>query len=104
MRALFVAAIMAGIAAAEPGDGGPPAPPPPQPCVTSWPESRYGAIGYNHTVHLRNDCTRPSNCVVSTDVNPEPVAVEVPPQAELAVTTFLGSPSYVFRAHVACTP
>jgi hypothetical protein len=60
------------------------------------------AYGYNHIVHLRNLCDAPAECIVTTDVNPEPSKVSVAPGRETEVNTFLGSPARVFVPKVAC--
>jgi hypothetical protein len=75
----------------------------PNPCVHAWGEARYGAVGYNHLVHLENSCAVDADCVVSTDVNPQPQTVAVPAKSEVIVNTFLGSPARVFVPHVTCT-
>lgn len=75
----------------------------PTPCVRAWGEARYGAYGYNHLVHLANACAADADCVVSTDVNPQPMSVEVPARSEVVVNTFLESPSRVFTPRVTCT-
>jgi hypothetical protein len=87
-------------------DGGAPVPPPApaSKCVLFWGEARYGAVGYNHIVHLRNACGEPSQCVVKTDVNPDPQSVAVPPRSQIDVVTWLGSPAYAFTPHVRCKP
>jgi hypothetical protein len=72
-------------------------------CVRSWGEARYGAVGYNHLVHIADACDAPAECIVSTDVNPEPQKVLVPPHAEIEVITFRGSPARVFVPRVECT-
>jgi hypothetical protein len=72
-------------------------------CIRSWGEARYGAVGYNHIVHVADGCDAPAECVVSTDVNPEPQTVTVPPHAQVDVVTFLGSPARVFVPRVVCT-
>ena len=71
-------------------------------CIKSWPEVRYGALGYNHLVHVANSCATPAECTVTTDVNPEPQKVVVAGKTESVVTTFMGSPARVFKPHVSC--
>jgi hypothetical protein len=72
-------------------------------CVTYAGEARYGAMGYNHLVHITNRCSVAADCSVSTDVSPDPVPTEVGPKSEVTVTTFLGSPARTFTPHVKCT-
>jgi hypothetical protein len=75
----------------------------PNACIHAWGEARYGTYGYNHLVHIANTCTVDADCVVSTDVNPEPTSVEVPAKTEVVVNTFFESPSRVFTPRVTCT-
>jgi hypothetical protein len=77
-------------------------PVPETPCVAFWLESRY-VIGYDHIVHLDNQCLRDANCSVATNVNPTPQIVFVQAGQQLQVTTWRGSPSYQFAARVECT-
>ena len=91
--------------AAEPSasaaDGG--APPPAIPaCVSVKSDSRYVPYGYNHVVTIANGCARETRCLVSTDVNPEQRAVDVPSNESREVVTFMGSPSATFVAKVSC--
>ncbi len=72
-------------------------------CIQSWPEARMQAIGYNHIVHIRDVCEVGADCVVTTDVNPEPTKVSVAGKSETEVNTWLGSPARVFTPKVACT-
>ena len=71
-------------------------------CVQVGTSSYYVPYGYNHVVSLTNGCARPATCLVSTDVNPERQTVEVPSNATVEVTTFMGSPSSTFTAKVDC--
>ena len=75
----------------------------PNACIRAWGEARYGAYGYNHLVHIANSCAVDAECVVSTDVNPEPQRVEVPAKSEVVVNTFLESPAREFMPRVSCT-
>jgi streptogramin lyase len=72
-------------------------------CIRFWGEVRYGALAYNHIVHIANSCDAEAECVVSTDVNPEEQKVSVGGKSEVQVTTFLGSPARTFKPHVSCT-
>jgi hypothetical protein len=71
-------------------------------CVRAWPEARYRPYGYDHIVHIHNACTETAACVVSTDVNPEPILATVPPTEEVEVLTFAGSPARTFTPNVWC--
>lgn len=75
----------------------------PNACIKAWGEARYGAYGYNHLAHVANSCTVDADCVVSTDVNPEPMSMAVPAKTEVIVNTFYESPSRVFTLRVTCT-
>jgi hypothetical protein len=72
-------------------------------CVKYWGEPRFNGSGYNHLVHVVNSCSAPAACVVTTNVNPEPTALEVAGNSEAVVNTFLGSPARTFAPHVVCT-
>ncbi len=72
-------------------------------CIKYSGEARYGAMGYNHLVHITNRCNVGADCTVSTDVAPDPVPAAVGPKGEVTVTTFLGSPARTFTPHVKCT-
>jgi hypothetical protein len=71
-------------------------------CVEFQPEVRFRNNGYDHVVHLRSRCDRRTICAVATDVNPKPVEVPVPPQEQVAVLTFRGSPAREFTPNVSC--
>jgi len=71
-------------------------------CVRVSAEARYRPFGYDHLVYIHNDCARTADCTVSTDVNPERMQVSVPPQGEVEVVTWVGSPARVFMATVVC--
>ena len=72
-------------------------------CIRVKPEARYRGLGYNHIVHVANVCGSAAECDVSTDVNPTPQHISLPPGGQTEVTTFLGSPARVFTPNVACT-
>jgi hypothetical protein len=72
-------------------------------CIRYWDEVRYGALAFNHIVHVANSCPAVADCVVSTDVNPEPQDVEVGGHSEVEVVTFIGSPARTFQSRVKCT-
>ena len=71
-------------------------------CIRFWGEARYGALGYNHLVHIANSCAAAADCIVSTDVNPEEKQITVAGKSEEIVSTFLGSPARTFTPHVKC--
>lgn len=71
-------------------------------CVGVSTDSRYVPYGYNHVVVIKNGCSKPATCSVSTDVNPKPVTSEVGALKSVEVVTFSGSPSQTFTARVSC--
>jgi hypothetical protein len=71
-------------------------------CVAFWPEVRYRNYGYDHFVQLVNRCDVPAHCRVSTDVQPEPVEVQVPAHAQTELLTFRGSAARQFVPRVEC--
>jgi hypothetical protein len=77
--------------------------PTPNSCIKFWGEVRYGALGYNHLVHVANACQAAAECIVSTDVNPDEQKVTVNGKSEEVVTTFMGSPARAFAPRVKCT-
>jgi len=98
---LLAALGLAALPASGADDAG--APPAPK-CVLYRAEARYGAIGFNHVVVLRNTCAKTHVCAVATDVNPTPTSATVPGHKEVEVVTFLGSPASVFVPRVDCKP
>lgn len=73
------------------------------PACISWVQrAPYRNAGYDHEVEITSRCDRTAQCVVSTDVNPEPIDAEVDPGASVTVLTFRGSPAYAFTARVVC--
>ncbi len=72
-------------------------------CILSWPEARMQAYGYNHIVHVKDVCDVGADCVITTDVNPDPTKLAVGPKSETEVNTWLGSPARVFTPNVVCT-
>ncbi len=73
----------------------------PTACVLHTTEARY-IMGYNHLVHIDNTCEKSVECLVSTDVNPEPQKVQLEAKSKKTVVTFKGSPARTFRATVDC--
>lgn len=96
--ALVVIALVASTIAASspPSDAGVPS------CIRVSTASRYVPYGYDHVVFLASVCPLTATCAVTTDVNPTPSVVEVPPRQTVEVLTFRGSPASSFVAHVAC--
>lgn len=71
-------------------------------CVQVYGESRYRAFGYDHIAIVRNGCDKKAVCDVTTNVNPEPIRVEVPAGAAIEVLTFRGSPAREFVPRATC--
>lgn len=71
-------------------------------CVRYWGEARYRGVGYDHEVHVVNDCTRAALCEVATNVDPHLYDVTVPPGRHVVVITRTGSPARRFAPEVAC--
>lgn len=104
--------LLAGVAAAQPtpsiapalrvAEDGPAKAPSLPACVKVKAYARYGAYGYDHLVQIDNGCTKTAACRVTTDVNPEPIEVEVGAASSETVVTFRGSPASEFKADVRC--
>lgn len=71
-------------------------------CIRYWHEARYRTAGYDHLVHVGSFCPADVDCFVSTNVDPTPVRVTVPPNAQITVITRVGSPAREFTPVVAC--
>lgn len=71
-------------------------------CIQVWGEARSRNAGYDHIVHINNRCDDSAVCDVATDVNPVPIRVTVPPNQEVEVLTFRGSPAREFIPKVDC--
>lgn len=71
-------------------------------CLRASALARFGAMAYDHWVHLENGCPATVRCRVSTDVNPEVTEVSLEPSQQRDIATFHGSPASVFTATVDC--
>jgi hypothetical protein len=71
-------------------------------CLRSWPEVRYRNYGYDHIVHIVNECRARAFCAVSSDVNPAPIEVEVPTFGQLEVMTCRGCAAREFTPRLTC--
>jgi hypothetical protein len=71
-------------------------------CIQVHASAPYGNAGYDHIVTLDNGCEKNAACLVSTDVNPDAIAVDIAPGDTKRVITFRGSPARKFHAHVSC--
>ncbi|MFO0695238.1 MAG: hypothetical protein U0230_16875 [Polyangiales bacterium] len=74
-------------------------------CVKIEGEVRFRGFGYNHIVHVRNECTIPVRCNVATSVDPTPGQdVALAPRQETQIQTRSGSPASTFEPRVTCRP
>ena len=71
-------------------------------CVKWHPESRARVYGYDHLVHLHNQCKKPAICEVVTNVNPDKIDKALEPNEKATLLTFMDSPARVFYASVTC--
>lgn len=71
-------------------------------CVRWTTEARYSGFGYNHLVHLENQCDQVIKCHVSTDVNQGGVDETLNAKEKKTVLTMRGSPAREFKAQVSC--
>jgi len=80
------------------------APPPnPQPsCIEYRAEARYSGVGYDHLVHISNQCDRAATCEVSTNVNPDKMRVVVASKTNQTLLTWRGSPAREFKVTMSC--
>jgi hypothetical protein len=72
------------------------------PCVRWRADAIYRNAGYDHVVTLYNGCQAPAVCTVTTNVNPDPIDVQIAPGKEAQVLTWRGSPAREFEARVRC--
>jgi hypothetical protein len=70
-------------------------------CVDVQAEAYY-ILGYDHRVHVTNNCKKAVSCSVKTDVNPKAVQIELAPGEKQTVITWRGSPSSTFTPDVSC--
>ena len=80
----------------------PPMPSPVPSCVEYRAEARYSGVGYDHLVHISNQCDRAAACEVSTNVNPDKTQVVVASKSTQTVLTWRGSPAREFKATLSC--
>ena len=72
-------------------------------CIQVSGDSRYGAVGYDHVVTVRNGCDRAAVCSVTTNVNPQPASLRVTAGASADIVMWRGSPSREFSPRADCT-
>lgn len=71
-------------------------------CVDYRAEARHSGVGYDHWVHISNQCDHAVRCVVSTNVNPDQLALRVASKATETVLTWRGSPASEFTVTMSC--
>lgn len=71
-------------------------------CVRVAGQARYGAFGYDHVVHVSNECDKDVACDVSTNVDPHPRRVRVNSKKRTSVLTRRGAPSPRFTPRASC--
>jgi hypothetical protein len=71
-------------------------------CVDVTTDARFASVGYDHIVTLKSGCTKTMKCTVTTNVHPEPIAVELAAGGVESVVTWRGSPAREFTADVTC--
>ena len=71
-------------------------------CISFTQEVRTRYPGYDHVVIIKSTCAKSADCLVSSDVAPDPVKALVPSNAKVEVFTFQQSPASVFTAKVSC--
>jgi hypothetical protein len=71
-------------------------------CVKVRTEASFASVGYDHLVHLTNNCKTPVACTVTTNVNPEPASVSLGVNESTTLTTWRGSPAREFTADAKC--
>lgn len=97
----LVGAVLAGPSAlAEPPRGVPG--PAALDCVKLRTEAAFASVGYDHLVHLTNNCKTAVTCTVTTNVNPDPATVSLGVGESKTLTTWRGSPAREFTADARC--
>ena len=72
-------------------------------CVEIGAASLWGGWGWNHAVYVTNfQCSEDVSCTVTTDVDPDPQTVLVPPNVTVQVEMALNSESRWFVPFVSC--
>jgi hypothetical protein len=71
-------------------------------CVDVRTFSRYGSLGYDHVVEIKNGCDKTVLCLIKTNANPDVTQLEVKAGETGSAVTFRGSPAREFEADVTC--
>ncbi len=73
-------------------------------CVKVRTEAAFASVGYDHLVHLTNNCKTAVTCTVTTNVNPDAATVSLGVGDSTTLTTWRGSPAREFTADARCLP
>lgn len=71
-------------------------------CVKVQTEASFASVGYDHLVHLTNNCKQAVTCTVTTNVNPEPATAALGVGESKTLITWRGSPAREFTADARC--
>jgi hypothetical protein len=66
------------------------------------PQPVFNGSGFNHLVHVDNQCAQPMACTVMTDVNPQPQSATITAGQTHTFNTFFNAPAYGFTPTVRC--
>lgn len=73
-------------------------------CAQVQASARYVGYGYTHVVTLKNTCNKDVECVLWTDVDPEPRStVQAAAGETVELVTRRGSPSLAVTAYKSCS-
>jgi hypothetical protein len=67
-------------------------------------EAAFASVGYDHLVHLTNNCKTAVTCTVTTNVNPDAATASLGVGESTTLTTWRGSPAREFTADARCLP
>ncbi len=96
--------LVGGLGAAHLAFGDPPPSERRRACVQTLTEVRENPFGFEHWVHLINQCPQPMVCTVRTDTNPEATFVELAVGEQNSVMMARSSPENRFSVRVRCRP
>lgn len=71
-------------------------------CVAVSAQPFFNGSGYNHLVHVHNQCAQPVSCTVTTNVNPRPATATLAASERRTFNTFFNAAGYGFTATVQC--
>lgn len=73
-------------------------------CVKVQTEASFASVGYDHLVHLTNNCKQAVTCTVTTNVNPDPATASLGVGESTTLVTWRGSPAREFTVDARCVP